>query len=72
MAQLHMRGTFQPVDADKLTSKERRAAPESHLFLKKKRDGTIKGRAVAGGNKQRGTIQKEAAASPTAALESVF
>ena len=42
------------------------------MFLKQKRDETIKGRMVAGGNKQRGTIDKEDAASPTAALESVL
>ena len=45
---------------------------ESHLFLKQKRDESIKGRIVAGFNKQRGTIDKEDAASPTAALESVL
>ena len=42
------------------------------MFLKKKRDKTIKGRMVAGGNKQRDTIDKEDSASPTAALESVL
>ena len=45
---------------------------ESHLFLKQKRDKSIKGQMVVGGNKQRGTIDKEDAASPTAALESVL
>ena len=45
---------------------------ESHLFLKQKHDELIKGRMVAGGNKQRGTIDKEDAASPTAALKSVL
>ena len=45
---------------------------KSHLLLKQKRDESIKGRMVAGGNKQRGTIDKEDAASPTAALESVL
>ena len=42
------------------------------MFLKQKRDKTIKGRMVAGGNRQRGTIDKEDAASPTAELESVL
>ena len=45
---------------------------ESHLFLKQKRDESIKGRMVAGGNKQRGTIDKEDATSPTVALKSVL
>ena len=42
------------------------------MFLKQKRDKTIKGIMVAGGNKQRGTIDKEDVAYPTAALESVL
>jgi len=45
---------------------------ESHMFLKEKRDGKIKGRTVAGGNKQRGYIVKEDASSPTVATESVL
>ena len=45
---------------------------ESHLFLKEKRDGTIKERTVAGGNKQRGYISKEDASLPTVASESVL
>ena len=45
---------------------------ESHLFLKEKRDGTVKGRTVANGNKQRGYISKEDASSPTVASESVL
>ena len=42
------------------------------MFLKQKRDGTIKGRTVAGGNKQRDFISKEDASSPTVATESVL
>jgi hypothetical protein len=42
------------------------------MFLKLKRDGKIKGRTVAGGNKQRDYISKEYASSPTAATESVL
>ena len=45
---------------------------ESHLFLKQKRDQSIKGRMVTGGNNQRGKIDKTDATSPTAALESVL
>jgi len=45
---------------------------ESHMFLKEKRDGKIKGRTVAGGNKQRDYISKEDASSPTVAVESVM
>jgi hypothetical protein len=42
------------------------------MFLKLKRDGKIKGRTVAGGNKQRDCISKEDASSPTVATESVL
>jgi hypothetical protein len=70
--QLHLRDTFEPIDPKKLTADERKNVMESHLFLKEKRDGTIKGRMVAGGNKQRGTIDKKDASSPTVSLESVL
>ena len=72
VGQLHFRDSFQPVNPKKLSAEERKQVLESHLFLKKKRDGTVKGRMVAGGNKQRGTIPKEEATSPTAKLESVL
>jgi hypothetical protein len=45
---------------------------ESHIFLKQKRDEKIKGRTVAGGNKQRGYIFKEDASSLAVATESVL
>jgi Reverse transcriptase (RNA-dependent DNA polymerase) len=72
LQQLHFRDTFEPIDPKTLSKQEYDQALESHLFLKQKRDDTIKGRLVAGGNKQRGTIEKEEATSPTAALESVL
>ena len=43
------------------------------MILKKKRiDGNIKRRTVAGGNKQRSYITKEDASSPTVATEAVL
>jgi hypothetical protein len=42
------------------------------MFLKEKRDGKIKGRTVAGGNKQRDYISKEGASSLTVTTESVL
>jgi hypothetical protein len=42
------------------------------MFLKQKRDGNIKGRTVAGGNKQWYYISKEDDSSPTVATESLF
>jgi hypothetical protein len=45
---------------------------ESHMFLKEKQDGKIKGRTVARGNKQRDYISKEDASLPTVTTESVL
>ena len=72
MKQLHMRDTFRPRNWKDLTLAERKAVLESHLFLNQKRDGNIKGRTVAGGNKQRDFISKEDASSPTVSTEAVL
>ena len=72
LEKLHNRDTFKPVNHRSISKKEYEKVLESHLFLKQKCDESIKGRMVAGGNKQRGTIDREDAASPTAALESVL
>jgi hypothetical protein len=42
------------------------------MFLKQKQDGKIKGRTVAGGNKQRDYISKKDYSSPTVSTESVL
>ena len=42
------------------------------MFVKEKRDGTIKGRACAYGPKQREGYQNKDATSPTVLLESVL
>jgi hypothetical protein len=42
------------------------------MFLKQKSDGKIKGRTVAGGNKQRNYISKEDYSSPTIDKELVL
>ena len=72
LSQLHFRDTFEPVDSRHLSKEERSQVLESHLFLKEKRDLTVKGRMVARGNKQCGTMDKTEVPSPTAALESVL
>ena len=72
MKQLHFRNTFKPKHWRELTHTQRQMVLESHMFLKEKRDGKIKGRTVAGGNKQRDYISKEDASSPTVATESVL
>ena len=72
LSQLHMRDTFEPINPKTLNNQEYDQVLELHLFFKEKRDKSIKGRMVAGGDKQRGTINKADAASPTSALESVL
>ena len=72
MKQLHFRNTFKPKHWKDLSAVQRQTILESHMFLKEKRDGSIKGRTVAGGNKQRDYISKEDASSPTVATESVL
>jgi hypothetical protein len=72
MKQLHFRNTFKPKHWRELRQVQRQTLLESHMFLKQKRDGKIKGRTVAGGNKQRDYSSKEDASSPTVATESVL
>ena len=55
-----------------LTPKQREKILESHIFIKRKKSGEIKGRTVAGGNKQHGYISQEDASSPTVLTESVI
>ena len=72
MKQLHLRNTFKPMRWKEMSEEQKSSILESHLFLKQKRDGSIKGRTVAGGNKQREFISKEDASSPTVSTESVL
>ena len=48
MKQLHLRKTFKPKHWWELSHTQRQIVLESHIFLKEKRDGKIKGRTVAG------------------------
>jgi hypothetical protein len=72
LLQLHMRDTFKPQDAEVLSTNQKKGALESLMFLKEKRDGTIKGRTCADGRKQRETAEPGTATSPTVSLESVL
>ena len=67
-----MRDNFEHINPKTFNKQEYDQVLESQLFLKEKRDESIKGRIVAGSDKQRGTIDKVGAASSTAALESVL
>ena len=72
MKQLHFRNTFKPKHWRELTHTQRQTVLDPHMFPKEKRYGAIKGRAVAGGNKQRDYISKEDARSPKVATEAVL
>jgi hypothetical protein len=72
MKQLHWRNSFKPMHWKTLTSEQRKQVLESHIFVERKRDGVLKARTVAGGNKQRGYILKEDASSPTVSNEAVM
>ena len=53
LQQMQDMAVYTPMDASKLTPKQRRNALASLLFLVEKRDGKIKARNVADGSKQR-------------------
>jgi hypothetical protein len=72
MKQIHMRDSFRPKHYRELTPKQKARMVESFIFLKEKKDGTLKARAVLGGNVQRDYITKDEASSPTAYTEAVI
>ena len=55
-----------------LSDKEKKGALSSLIFLKEKRNGTVKAQSCANVSVQLEHVAKEEAASPTVALESVF
>jgi hypothetical protein len=67
-----VRDTFKPQNAEELITDQKKGALESLMFLKEKRDETIKGRTCADGRKQRDRIEPGAATSPAVSLESVL
>ena len=63
---------MKPKHTHELTPEQKRASLQYLMFLKKKRDGTIKGRGCADGRKQRETTNKDDASAPTIVIESVM
>ena len=59
---------FKPMHWKKLYDTQRKSILEPHMFLKQNRDGKIKGRTEAGGNKHRDYISKEYPISPTVSI----
>jgi hypothetical protein len=72
MKQLHLHNTFKPKHWSELSKTLHQTVLELHMFLKEKRDGSLKGRTVAGGNKQRDYISKEDASLPTVTTEAIL
>ena len=72
MKQLHMRNTFIPKHYKDLDVLQCKSILEYHMFLKEKKNEDIKGRTVAGGNKQRDFISKEDSISTTLFTEAVL
>lgn len=72
MQQLHDRLVIQSRAPGTISDSKRRNALRYLMFLKQKRDGSIKGRGCADGRKQRNHIPKHDASSPTIATKSVF
>jgi hypothetical protein len=72
MKRLHLRNKCKPKHWRELSQVQRQTVLESHMFLKQKHDGKIKGGTVAGVNKHRDYISKEYASSPTVATEAVL
>jgi hypothetical protein len=72
MKQLHLRNTFNPKHWREMSRVQRQTLLESHIFLKQKCDGKIKGITIAGGNKQRDYTSKEDASSPTVTMDAVL
>jgi len=72
LTQMHDMDVFRPMMKDDLTRDERKKALASLMFLKEKRDQSVKARMCADGRGQRGDWSKQDTTSPTVSTESVF
>jgi hypothetical protein len=73
LAQMHNIWPFSPpIMKSDLTSEEKKKAISSLMFLKEKRDKSVKGRFCADGRGQRGDWTKQETTLPTVSNESVF
>ena len=71
-AQIEDKNVIEPLDASKLTHKQRSEALRAISLIKEKRCGTIKGRTCADGRPQRNLYPKEETASPTVSTEALL
>jgi hypothetical protein len=72
LQQLHDRAVMAPINKYDLTPSERKGALRYLMFLKEKRDETIKGRGCADGRPQREYMSKKETSSPTVATEALL
>jgi hypothetical protein len=73
MKQLYFRNTFKPKHWNELSKTQHQTVLESHMFLKEKQDRSLKGRTVAGRNKQQDYISKEVqVCQPSATTEAIL
>ena len=72
LKQLHDRRVLDPKHFKELTTEQQAQSLAYLMFLKQKRDGSIKGRGCADGWKQREWMNKEDTTSPTVATESLI
>jgi len=72
LRQMLTRDVFKEVNYSTLTIEDKKRALPILLFLTRKRDGSVKGRACADGRKQRVWTAKEDSSSPTIAPEALF
>jgi hypothetical protein len=73
LTQMHDMNVFCPIEVESLTYDEKKKALLLLMFLKEKRDSSVKARMCADGRKQKdGTWSKQETTSPTVATESVF
>jgi hypothetical protein len=70
---MHDMNVFRPIEVESLTYNEKKKALSSLMFLKEKRDSSVKARMCADGHKQKdGTWAKQDTTLPTVATELVY
>ena len=70
--QMHFRDSLKSKHYRYLNEYQKKSILKYHMFLKKNRDSTIKGRTMAGRNKQRNFIYKEDSISLAVSTEAVI
>jgi hypothetical protein len=72
LGQFVKKGVIAPVHYNQLTHKQKRKILRMFVFMKRKRDGRLKARAVADGSMQEGMDSQVDPSSPTVSLEALI